>query len=237
MDKQIPVNNLVIVAGVFGVLLLGMLFLQVVQPGGKQSPVATAPPANAAAAAGQDGVQNRGAKPDKPRSLQVRTELFEKCHRAFVDWNGNTDSLRKEIRLIEFKAKSEDEKALLDLFKQAASKLECKAIILALGVAAEYDRTLIISAKDKAVADQMLKTPMGVRAKAWQDHRLVAPDSDEMLAKLKKEIPDIEVIEGETTTFMNDPYTPFYISYTKSLKDIEQQILALEGAIGIGLSG
>lgn len=237
MDKQIPVNNLVIVAGVFGVLLLGMLFLQVVQPAGKQVEVATAPPANAATAAGQGGVQNRGAKPDEPRSLQVRTGLFETCHRAFVDWKGNTDSLRKEIRLIEFKAKSEDEKALLDLFKQAASKLECKAIILALGVAAEYDRTLIISEKDKAVADQTLKTPMGVRAKAWQDHRLVALGSDDMLAKLKKEIPDIEVIEGETTTFMNDPYTPFYISYTQSLKDLEQQILALEGAIGIGLSG
>ena len=50
MNNQIPMNNLAIVGGVFGVLLLGMLLLEVVQPAGKQREVATGPPAEKRAA-------------------------------------------------------------------------------------------------------------------------------------------------------------------------------------------
>jgi len=233
MDKQIPVNNLAIVGGVFGVLLLGMLLLEVVQPVGKQLEVVKVPPANAVPA----DVENRGPKPDEPRKLQVRTELFEQCHRAFVEFEGSTESLRKEIRLIEFKVKDGDEKSLLDLFRKSAAKLHCKAIIVGLATVAESKSKKVFSEKDRALAQMMLESPEGVDAKAWRDRRLVKPTSDDMFAKLKNEIPDIELIQGETTTFMNDTYTPYYISYTKALEVIEQQLLALEGAIGVGLSG
>lgn len=232
MDKHIPLNNVVIVGGVFGALLLGMLLLQVVQPSGKQTEIVTAPPANAPPA----GVQNRGPKPDEPQRLQVRTELFDNCHRALVDWKGSTESLRKEIRLIEFKVKAGDEKSLLDLFRKSAAKLDCKAIIVGLAAVAEVESKRVFSEKDRAVAQMLLESPPGVDARAWRDRRLVKPTSD-MFAKLKNEIPDIELIQGETTTFMNERYTSSYISHTQALEAIEQQILALEGAIGVGLSG
>lgn len=232
MDKQIPVNNLAIVGGVFGVLLLGMLLLEVVQPVGKRADVGIAPPANPPPAV----VQNPGPKPDEPRRLQVRTELFDNCHRALVDWKGSTESLRKEIRLIEFKVKDGDEKSLLELFRKSAAKQDCKSIIVGLAALADRDSRKIFSEKDKALAQMMLESPLGVDAKAWRDRSLVKPTND-MFEKLKKEIPDIELIQGETTTFMNDTYTPLYISYTKALEVIEQQLLALEGAIGVGLSG
>ena len=233
MDNQIPVNNVVVVGGVFGALLLGMLLLEVVQPVGKQPQVATAPPANAVPV----GVENRGPKPEEPRKLQVRTELFEQCHRALVEFKGSTESLRQEIRLIEFKVKEGDEKSLLDLFRKSAAKLHCKAIIVGLATVAEAESRKVFSEKDRAVAQMLLESPDGVDAKAWRDRRLVKPTSDDMFAKLKNEIPDIELIQGETTTFMNNTYTPYYISYTKALEVIEQQLLALEGAIGVGLSG
>ncbi len=233
MQNQIPLNNVAIVGGVFGALLLGMLLLEVVNPVGKRAEVATAPPANAPPAVPQNG----GPKPDEPRRLQVRTELFEKCHRALVEFKGSTESLQNEIRLIEFRVKDGDEKALLELFRKTAAKLHCKAIIASLGVVAESTSKKIFSEKDRVLAQMMLETPDGVDAKAWRDRRLVKPLSDDMFSKLKNEIPDIELIQGETTTFMNETYTPYYISYTKALEVIEQQLLALEGAIGVGLSG
>jgi hypothetical protein len=226
-------NNLAIVGGVFGVLLLGMLLLEVVQPVGKQPQVATAPPANAVPV----GVENRGPKPEEPRKLQVRTELFEKCHRALVEFKGSTDSLQNEIRLIEFRVKDGDEKSLLELFRKSADKLPFKAIIAGLGMVAEAESNKVFLEKDRALAQMLLDSPLGVDAKARRDRRLVKPTSDDMFAKLKSEIPDIELIQGETTTFMNDTYTHYYISYTQALQTIEQQILALEGAIGVGLSG
>lgn len=81
MDKQIPVNNLVIVAGVFGVLLLGMLFLQVVQPAGKQSPVATVPPA-----------EKRAAQAGPPAAARDPQE------RAVTQWAEAEKSLQQYFR-------------------------------------------------------------------------------------------------------------------------------------------
>ena len=76
MDKQIPVNNLAIVGGVFGALLLGMLLLEVVQPVGKQPQVAAAPPANV----------NRRADTAPPvtRSESDEREAAVKAWEAFV---------------------------------------------------------------------------------------------------------------------------------------------------------
>ncbi len=75
MDNQIPLNNVAIVGGVFGALLLGMLLLEVVQPLGKKTEVATGPPANA----GREG------KPPSAKSAATRTESDDK-EAALVAW-------------------------------------------------------------------------------------------------------------------------------------------------------
>jgi hypothetical protein len=221
VDKQSLGNNLVIVVGVFGTLLMGMLVLELLQPMGRPADgrTAAAPEAPKAEPAGG---QQRPAEPAKPRKLEVRAELFEKCHRAFVEWKGSTDTLRKEMRLIEFKVKDGDEKKLLELFKQAVTKLECKSIIVGLGGVAEKIKSDVFSA-DATVRDMALKTPMGADAVAWRDRRVVRP-TEQQFDKLKKEIPDLEIIDG-------------YIPYAKALEAIDQQILVLEAAIGVGLSG
>lgn len=221
MDEQPLGNNVVIVVGVFGVLLMGMLVLEILQPvgGPADGRTAAAPEAPKAEAVGG---QQRPAEPAKPRKLEVRAELFEKCHRAFVEFKGSTDTLRKEMRLIEFKVKDGDEKKLLELFKQAVTKLECKSIIESLGVHAEKVKRDVFSA-DATVRDMALKTPLGATAVAWRDRGLV-PATDKEFDKLKKEIPDLEKIDGS-------------IPYAKALEAIDQQILVLEAAIGVGLSG
>lgn len=66
MNQQIPVNNLAIVGGVFGMLLGGLLLLEVVQPVRKQTDVAAAPSANVK--------REMRATPAKPPTAQNETD-------------------------------------------------------------------------------------------------------------------------------------------------------------------
>jgi hypothetical protein len=224
-----------VVGGLFGAIIAIMVVSELAVPVKNQaaSPAITQ---QAEARAG-NAVAPEPAPAAQPRKLQIRAELFEKCHRELVEWKASTAQLRKEIRLIAGKAKEGDEKALVELFKKAADKLDCKAILVGLAGVAEAESRQLASQTDKTVVQMAMQTPIGIDAVAWRDRRLVKPTSDDMFAKLKNEIPGIELIQGQTTTLITkDTYTPYYISYPEALKEIEEQILAVEGAIDVALS-
>jgi hypothetical protein len=223
MQNQPPFAVPAVVIGIFGILFAGLYVMELVQPVSPTSPATDSQPAAAAAGPNaappaQKGVPNESP----PRKLQVRPEIFEKCYRAFVEWNVDTKPLLTEIKVIRIKAKSGDEQAMLKLFEDAASKLECKAYLA--GIAQVNDRrypALVAEAKKAGSLDFLLKQDPEIQA--WIDRRLFVPDA-KYLTILQKEMPDLDLVDG---TWVLQP---------KALEEIERQIVVLEGAITVSLA-
>jgi hypothetical protein len=223
MQSQPPFAVPAVVIGIFGILLAGLYVLELAQPVSPTSPSTDSQPAAAAAGANAaPPAQNGVPKEVAPRKLEVRPEIFEKCYRAFVEWNVDTKPLRTEIKVIRIKVKSGDEQAMLKWFEDAASKLECKAYLA--GIAQVNDRrypALVAEAKKAGSLDFLLKQDPEIQA--WIDRRLFVPDA-KYLTILQKEMPDLDLVDG---TWVLQP---------KSLEEIERQILVLEGAITVSLA-
>ncbi len=223
MQNQPPFAVPAVVIGIFGILLAGLYVMELVQPVSPTSPTTDSQPAVAAAGANaappaQKGVPNESP----PRKLEVRPEIFEKCYRAFVEWNVDTKPLLTEIKVIRIKAKSGDEQAMLKLFEDAASKLDCKAYLD--GIAKANDQRyppLVAQAKKNGNLEWLLEQDPEMRA--WLERQLFVPSTN-YLAKLTKEMPDLDLVDG---TWVLQP---------KALEEIERQIVVLEGAITVSLA-
>jgi hypothetical protein len=117
MDNQIPVNNVVVVGGVFGALLLGMLLLEVVQPVTREAVVPAVPAAT------------QPQPPDPvPQAPAVDIELKEREIKSEIDrLRFELDGYRRELDVAEQRERENDER-----FKRAS--LEQQAPLLGEGV-------------------------------------------------------------------------------------------------------
>jgi hypothetical protein len=117
MENQIPLNNLAIVGGVFGVLLLGMLLLEVVQPATRVAGMAAVP-----------AVEQPQPPNPAPQNPAVDIELKEREIKSEIDrLRFELDGYRRELDVAEQRERENDER-----FKRAS--LEQQGRLLGEGV-------------------------------------------------------------------------------------------------------
>ena len=122
MQNQIPLNNVAIVGGVFGVLLLGMMLLEVVQPATRGAGVAAVP------AAEPPQPRNPAPPSPAPQNPTVDIELKEREIKSEIDrLRFELDGYRRELDVAEQRERDNDER-----FKRAS--LEQQGRLLGEGV-------------------------------------------------------------------------------------------------------
>lgn len=221
------------VAAAFGLILAGLFVVEIVSPAAPRNrPSAPAAPVAAAARAPAE------VPAQQPARLDVRAELFEKCHRALVEWKGDSTPLQTEIKLLQFKVKDGDERKLLQLFKDIVPKLNCKAYLEGSRAIQESEMRKWRAEIEKAGPNRefLEKSVFGVKSRAWLERGWFSPD-EEWFQKLKQQLPDLQLLEAESVTIRGEIHTPQFIDVPRALAAIDQQILAVETAIGLALAG